>query len=182
MSAELRALRDRPFDQLLQLETQLRAARLDVAAGQAQTWIGLGFRLNDRWMAVPRDDVREVIAPPKTTRVPNARAWLTGIANVRGELLTIVDTRQLLSLPAHDEPRGQRVLVLNSDRVPVGFLVDEVAGYRQFTPNEQRRELVESDSALAPYALGGFVRDGQPWLALSLHKIAGSDSFKHAGA
>lgn len=181
MSAELRDLRDDPFEQLVQLESRLRAARLDVAAGQALTWIGLGFRINKLWMAAPREDVREVIPPPRTTRVPNGRTWLTGVANVRGELLAIVDLRQLLGMPHAEEPHAQRVLVFNSDTVPAGFLVDEVVGYRQFAPNEQRREVVDDAPALKDYLLGGFVRDGQPWYALSLHKVADSDTFKHAG-
>jgi twitching motility protein PilI len=181
MSEELRALRNDPFEQLLRLEASSRAARLDVAAGQAQTWGGLGFRLNDIWLAAPRDDVREVIVPPRLTRVPNVRAWLLGVANVRGSLLTIIDLRQFLGLPALDERRGQRVLVFNSEQYPAGFLVDEVAGHRQFVMHEQRREMVGGSGSFAPYLLSAFVRDGQPWLAFSLHKVAGSDTFKHAG-
>lgn len=181
MSAELRVLRDDPFEQLLRLEARLRAARLDVAAGQAQTWNGLGFRMDNVWLVAPREDVREVIVPPHVTRVPNARSWLLGVANVRGALLPIIDLRQLLGLPTHGEQRGQRVLVYNSDRVPAGFLVDEVGGNRQFAANEQRREAVADTEAFAPYLLGAFVREGQPWLAFSLHKVVLGETFKHAG-
>lgn len=181
MSAELRALRDDPFDLLLLLETRLRAARLDVTAGQAQTWVGLGFRIGTTWLVAPKDDVREVIVPPKVTRVPNARPWLNGVANVRGELLTIVDLPGLLGLPPGEDLRSRRVMVFNSQRVPAGFVVDEVAGYRQFTPTEQRKEMREDAHPFTPYLLGAFVREGQPWLAFSLHKVAESDPFKHAG-
>lgn len=180
MSADLRTLSHDPFELLVQLELRLRSARLDVAAGQAESWVGLGFRVADTWLTAPKDDVREVINPPRMTRVPNARPWLTGVANVRGELLPIVDLRQFLGLP-QIEQRSQRVLVFNSERVPAGFLVDEVAGYRQFAPNEQRTEVPEGKDALKPYLLGGFVREGQPWLAFSLHKVAQSDTFKQAG-
>src|SRR5436190_18481 len=100
---ELRELRGDPFEQLQRLETRLRAARVDSASGQALTWVGLGFRLDTLWLAAPRDDVREVIPPPKTTRVPNAKPWLAGLANVRGELLTIVDLRLLLGMPRTEE-------------------------------------------------------------------------------
>lgn len=181
MSAELRALRDDPFELLLLLETRLRAARLDAAAGQAQNWMGLGFRIGPTWLAAPRDDVREVIVPPKVTRVPNARPWLTGVANVRGGLLTIVDLPAMLGLPLGEDPRARRVMVFNSQRVPAGFVVDEVAGYRQFTANEQRNEMKNGADPFTPYLLGAFVREGQPWLAFSLHKVAESDLFKHAG-
>jgi twitching motility protein PilI len=182
MSAELRALRDDPFEQLLLLETRLRVAKLDITAGQAQSWVGLGFRIGQAWLTAPREDVREVIVPPKPTRVPNAKPWLNGIANVRGELLTIIDLPQFLGMAASTETRASRVLVFNSTRVPAGFLVDEVAGYRQFVPNEQRNEIRLGADPFTQFLLGAFVREGQPWLAFSLHKVAESDQFKHAGA
>lgn len=180
MSVELRAMRDDPFGQLLMLEERLRAARLDMVAGEAQTWTGMGFRIGDRWLVAPREDVREVILPPPTTRVPNARGWVRGLANVRGGLLAIVDLPGLLGLAESAHQRMQRVLVLNSKRNPVGLLVDEVAGYRQFAPNEQRAEIASAAQPFTPYLLGAFVREGQPWLAFSLHRLAQSETFRSA--
>ncbi|MDD3764766.1 MAG: chemotaxis protein CheW [Nevskiales bacterium] len=180
MSAQLRELRDDPFELLLQYEDQLRAARTDAVAGQAEAWVGLGFRIGETWLVAPRADVREVIPPPPATRVPNARSWLRGVANVRGELLAIVDLPDLLGLKRSDPHRSQRVLVLNSREVPAGFLVDEVVGYRQFGPGEQRNEMAASAQPFSPYLLGGFVREGQPWLAISLHKLADGEAFRTA--
>lgn len=182
MSADLRVLRDQPFELLTALEARLRDARHDLLAGQEQTWTGLGFRIGDTWLVAPREDVREVIPPPPSpTRVPNAKPWLRGLANVRGELLTLVDLRALLDLPAATDARSQKLLVLNSKRVPAGFIVDEVGGYRQFAAAEQRRELGNA-GPFAPFLLGGFVREGQAWLALSLHKLSLDERFTHAAA
>jgi twitching motility protein PilI len=178
--AGLRALREQPFDLLIALDQRLRAARLDAAVGSSQAWSGLAFRLGNRWMVAPKDDVREVIPPPRTTRVPNARPWLAGVGNVRGSLLTLVDLGQLFGTPS-PSGRGVRVLVLNSDRSPVGFLVDEVAGYRQFEPSDQSRPDVELTDASAPFLLGGFAREGRAWRVLSLHRLAQSDLLRRAG-
>lgn len=181
MSAELRALRADPFELLMRIDARLRAARVDAAAGEAQAWVGLGFRIAETWLAAPRHEVREVIAPPRVTRVPNAQAWLTGVANVRGELMTVIDLPLLLGLPPTPPARGRRVLVLNAKRAaPVGFLVDEVAGYRQFAAGEQRNELKHRAGAFSPYLLGALVRDGQAWLAFSLQRLASGDSFRAA--
>ncbi len=122
------ALRERPFDLLVTLEQRLRHARQDVTAGETTSWVGLGFRLHGLWFAAPRDDVREVSVMPKLTRIPGAKPWLLGVANVRGNLLPVTDLAQMLGLPRPVESRNQRVLVLNADGVPAGFLVDEVAG------------------------------------------------------
>lgn len=180
MPGDLRAMRDDPFGQLLELEGLLRAARADAVAGETQTWTGLGFRVGQTWLVAPREDVREVLPPPATTRVPNARAWMRGMANVRGELLAVVDLGGLLGLHESEHQRLQRILVLNSKEVPVGLLVDEVAGYRQFTPGEQRIEIAAQAQPFTPYLLGAFVREGQPWLAFSLHKLAQGEPFRSA--
>jgi twitching motility protein PilI len=181
VTAELLALRDSPFELLAALEQRLQTAKVDLVAGTAQFWTGLGFRLGDRWLVTPREDVREVIVPPALTRVPGARPWLLGLANVRGGLLPVCDLHRLLGEEHQTMARGSRVLVYNSDRVPAGFLVDEVAGYRQFTPADQRPELARDAGPLKPYLLGGFVREAQPWLAVSLHKLAAGDAFNRAG-
>jgi len=181
VTTDLLALRDDPYGLLVALERRLQTARVDLAAGAAQFWTGLGFRLDQRWLVAPREDVREVIVPPALTRVPGARPWLLGIANVRGGLLPVCDLRRLLGEEHQTLARGARVLVYNSERVPAGFLVDEVAGYRQFAPADQRPELVADSGPLKPYLLGAFVREAQPWLALSLHKIAAGDAFNRAG-
>lgn len=178
--SDLRALRQSPFDLLLTLDQRLRAARLDVAVGSSQAWQGLAFRLGTRWMVSPKDDVREVIPPPRVTRVPNGRPWLMGVGNVRGSLLTLVDLGKLFG-GASSPSRGSRVLVLNSDRVPVGFLVDEVAGYRQFEPGDQSRPHVELNDPSAPFLLGGFAREGRAWRVLSLHRLAQSEVLRRAG-
>ena len=171
-----------PYELLFALENRLRAARLDIAAGQTQSWTGLGFRLRERWLVAPREDVREVITVPRMTRVPGARPWLLGVANVRGNLLPVTDLGQMLGQPRMPEHRDQRVLVFNSDRVPAGVLVDEVAGYRQFAPSDQRHDMVAGSGELEPYLLGAFSREGRDWLALSLHKLTRGQQFVAAGA
>lgn len=183
-STDLRALRDTPFAILEQLEERLASARLDAlgSGGQAQSWTGLGFRLGAQWFVAPREDVREVIAPPRTTRIPNSQVWINGLANVRGELMAIIDLPRFFNLPPLDSNRGQRVLVLNSRRTPAGLLVDEIAGYRQFAASEQRNEMKLSAQPFTPFLLGAFVREGHPWYAFSLHRLAQSETFRAAAA
>ena len=66
MSTDLRKLRDRPFELLVGLDDQLRAARFEAAAGQV--WTGLAFRIGTDGFVAPREDVREVLPPPELTR------------------------------------------------------------------------------------------------------------------
>ncbi|MDE2148984.1 MAG: purine-binding chemotaxis protein CheW [Gammaproteobacteria bacterium] len=176
------ALCDDPFALLEALEAALRRSRQDAAAGE-QNWSGLAFRVGDTWLVTPRGEVRESIMPPVLTRVPGARPWLLGLANVRGNLLPVTDLGGLLGVRLHErKARENRVLVLNSDTVPAGFLVDEVAGHRQFSSADQSQAPAgDAASPWAPFVLSAFAREGRTWLAISLHRVAGSDTFVHAG-
>ena len=184
MSEDLRSLRNQPFDLLIALAARLQTGATAGAAGEAQdVWIGLGYKLGEQQLVTPRADVREVLPPPEYTRVPGAKPWLLGIANVRGDLLPLIDLRRLLGGDATPINRTTRVLVYNADQTPAGFLVDEVAGFRRFNPPDQRHELAPNEGdALHPYLLGAFVRDGQLWLAMSLSKLVTSPIFQNAAA
>lgn len=181
MSAALRELREDPYRLLAELDRRLRAMRADVATGDREIWQGLAFRQGTRWMLTPKDDVREVIPPPRVTRVPNSKPWLAGVANVRGSLLTLVDLGLLGGGEGSAGGRTARALVLNSDQMQTGFLVDEVAGYRQFTAAEQASAPPAPDDLLAPFVLGGFMREGRAWQVLSLHRLAQSETLRRAG-
>ena len=181
MTAALQDLRGDPFALLVEMDRRLRALRADLSGGGTEIWQGLAFRSGTRWMVAPKADVGEVIQPPRLTRVPHGRPWLSGVANVRGNLLTLIDLGRLFGAQSSEGGRTTRVLVLKSDQVSAGFLVDEVAGYRQFSAREQTAPQLASDDPIAPYLLGGFLREGRTWQVLSLHKLVASETLRRAG-
>lgn len=191
---ELRALADRPFDLLMALEARLLASGEARGAQSArQEWTGLAFDIGDGHYLAPRADVREVMEPPPVTRVPGAKPWLSGVANVRGDLLPVVDLGRLLGRGGGMRTEASRVIVLNDDNVAAGFLVDAVGGFRSFAPDDQRHELVaggagedgarQAGDAADPadFVLGAFVRDGTVWQVFSLRKLAADPAFRDAG-
>src|SRR5690606_5635543 len=97
--ASLKSLRDRPFELLAELERRGRAVTAAAASENpgAREWVGVAFRMAGELYLVAREETREVLAVPAgLTRVPGAKSWVKGIANVRGQLLPILDLRQYL--------------------------------------------------------------------------------------
>lgn len=170
-----------PFDLLAALEARVQITRPDVVRRSRDVWLGLGFRVREHWCIAPREDVREIIPLPQLTRAPGGKPWLMGVANVRGSILAVVDLAQFLGLPHRAPQSTTRVLIFNSSKVPVGILIDEVAGYRQFTVTDQNHSRLGESGPLRPYLLGAFERERTPWFAFSLHKLAESLEFANAG-
>src|SRR5437762_786019 len=128
---ELKSLRDRPFELLAQLERRGRAVSAQVSQEEAagREWVGVALRMAGDLYLVAREETREVLGvPASTTRVPGARSWIKGLANVRGQLLPIIDLRHFLGSGVTPVTRNTRVVVVNHREIPAGLLVDEVLG------------------------------------------------------
>lgn len=88
------------------------------------------FGLADELLAAPVEAVREVLAVPPLTRVPNAPSSLLGIIDVRGGSVPVIDMRRKFGLPPAETTSNSRILVLDvamGDRsVTIGALADRV--------------------------------------------------------
>ncbi|HYO54971.1 chemotaxis protein CheW [Archangium sp.] len=86
------------------------------------------FRVEKERYGLPLAAVKEVVVPPERfTRVPRAPAAVTGVMNLRGRVVTVVELRQLLGLPDGPTPPG-RVVLLERGRRDLGLLVTDVDG------------------------------------------------------
>jgi twitching motility protein PilI len=183
--AALRALRDRPFDLLLALERRSReaAARQGRESGVGREWVGVAFRMSGESFLVAREETREVLGLPNViTRVPGARSWVKGLANVRGQLLPILDLRQYLGSGATVTGRNTRVLVVNHREVPAGLMVDEVLGFRRFAEKEFSADMPPTVVRVDRYLAGAFRRGSEVWPVLSLKNLVESPSFLQAAS
>jgi len=183
--SSLRSLRDRPFELLKELEKRSHAVNAgnvpETSAGQE--WVGVAFRMGGETFLVAREETREVLGyPAAVTRIPGAKTWVKGLANVRGQLLPMLDLRQFLGSGATASGRNTRIIVVNHREIPAGLMVDEVLGFRRFAEAEFNAEapptVIRCDSFLA----GAFRRGGEVWPVLSLKSLVESQSFLQAAS
>lgn len=183
--ATLRSLRDKPFELLRELERLARVALSGQGrdAANEREWVGVAFRMSAENFLVARDETREVLGfPPVVTRVPGAKPWIRGLANVRGQLLPIVDLRAFLGGGVTNISRGSRVLVANHREVPAGLLVDEVQGFRRFADNEFGATVPPTIVRCERYLAGAFRRGADSWPVFSLRSLLESPEFLEAAA
>src|SRR3569833_646647 len=155
----LKSLRDRPFELLAALERRGRAVSAQVSQeGTAgREWVGVALRMAGDLYLVAREETREVLGlPPSLTRVPGAKQWIKGLANVRGQLLPVIDLRHFLGSGMTPITRNTRVVVVNHREIPAGLLVDEVLGFRRFAEGEFSGDAPPTVARCERYLAGAF--------------------------
>jgi len=180
----LTELHDRPYELLLAMEEQARVAAARREGEHAESggeWIGVGFRLGTDHFVTDRADVKEVLSVPEfMTRVPGAKSWLRGIANVRGQLITVVDLKAFLGGGISMLDRRSRVLVASSRDVPTGLLVDEVLGFRRFSASDYRSDAITPMIRCEGYVEGSYRRGAEAWPFFRLPKLLADEQFLSA--
>jgi twitching motility protein PilI len=162
-------------------EFQLSVAeRLRTAATRTALASRLGFQVGgDNWF-VALHQVGEVIPVPPMVQVPLTHSWFRGVANVRGNLYSLVD----FSAFQGGDPIGpgveRRVVLINERLVGgCGLLVSRMLGLRnpeQFSPAAR--------PAGAPPWLAAAHTDagGGRWLELDLPLLVREQRFLEVGA
>jgi purine-binding chemotaxis protein CheW len=83
------------------------------------------FHVGAEGFALPLEQVREIIRPPRLVRVPLAPHALSGLANLRGGVLPVADLRAMFGIEARPDDEATRVVVHDSGAV-MGLRVDRM--------------------------------------------------------
>lgn len=181
---DLESLVEQPFELLQELERRSRVAIAGVGTGSiADEWVGIGFRIGEEQFVASRDQVREVLMLPETvTRVPGAKRWMLGIANLRGHLLPLIDLKMMLGSGRTSMRRMTRVISVNHRDIPAGLVVDEVQGFRRFMDSEHTDQWSQTAVRCDRYISGAYQRGQDNWPIFGLYDLLESSSFLQAAA
>ncbi|MBV8156408.1 MAG: chemotaxis protein CheW [Dyella sp.] len=143
-------------------------------------WRGIGFRAGSRLFVSGIDEISELLAPPALTPVPGTQAWLMGVANVRGNLVPVIDLARFLFGERTQHTERTRLLVVRQGGGSVALVVDEVFGQRTVDAEQRRNAQQEDDPRLARFV---DERVGEPLLAVfSMGKLVRAPDFRQAAA
>ncbi len=116
------------------------------------------FLLDDLLFGVQVVNVQEVIRYQEMTRVPLASSVVRGLINLRGQIVTAIDMRARLDLPALPEDVQPMNVVLRTADGVVSLLVDEIGDVL---------ELSEQAFERTPETLAGVFRE----VVLGVYKL-----------
>ncbi|HTN76014.1 MAG TPA: chemotaxis protein CheW [Pirellulaceae bacterium] len=95
-----------------------------VGAGELQL---ASFQIGDLLLGIDIHQVQEINRNLDLTPVPHAPDSVRGVINLRGEVVTVIDLRRVLGLPAVECTRLTRNVIVNNGGEQVGLLVDCIA-------------------------------------------------------
>ena len=123
-----------PLDQLRALEDRGRRHVVDLTTHEdrREYWRAVSFRVADKQLLLDEHSVAELLTLPVITVIPGTKDWVAGVANVRGQLLPIVNFGDFLFAEPVKPNKLVRVLVIVHEEVRSGLIVDQVNGMRRF--------------------------------------------------
>ena len=85
------------------------------------------FRLGEETYGINVMQVQEVLRMTEIAPVPGAPVYVLFIINLRGNVVTVMDTRQRFALPQREPDDATRIVIIEAEDQVVGILVDSVA-------------------------------------------------------
>ncbi len=155
------------------------SARLQ-AAGEARVASKVGLQVGGQRWLVDLRDAGEVIPVPTVTPVPLTRPWFKGVANIRGNLVSVIDFGAFLGVGTAGGSEQARLLLL-SERFRMGsaLLVDRSLGLRSDEHLSERPR----EGAGAPWLRAEYDDAlGQTWRELDLGQLVQDPEFLNVGA
>lgn len=85
------------------------------------------FYIGDALCGMDILQVQEINKLMEMTQVPQAPDYVTGILNLRGQIVTVIDLSKKLGLSATDFNESARNIIVNSDNEYIGLLVSRIS-------------------------------------------------------
>lgn len=168
-----------PFEQLLDIER--RSALHEISEGRSKAagavWSGLGFVVGNFHLLVTLEDVAEVVMVPHLTRVPGAKPWVKGIANLRGTVIAAVDFTGFLGLEKRRRTQQRRLLVFSAEGWTSGLIVDEIHGMRAFYEGDQSAPCPTLTTSLKSYVAEAYRSDDAVWHVFKPSRLLNDSAF-----
>jgi purine-binding chemotaxis protein CheW len=135
------------------------------------------YKLGEETYGINVMQVQEVLRHTEIAPVPGAPDYVLGIINLRGNVVTVIDTRSRFGLPSSDISDNTRIVIIESDEQVVGILVDSVAEVVYLRSSEIDSAPNVGTEESAKFIQGVSNRDGQLLILVDLNKLLNDEEW-----
>ncbi|MBL4693810.1 purine-binding chemotaxis protein CheW [Candidatus Gracilibacteria bacterium] len=86
----------------------------------------LVFKLGNEEYAADIKDLREIIVQTEITPVPNSPEYISGILNLRGSVVVVIDLEKKFNLQKKENAQKNHIVITEIDGTSFGIIVDQV--------------------------------------------------------
>ncbi|MCW8906291.1 MAG: chemotaxis protein CheW [Sedimenticola sp.] len=139
------------------------------------------FRLEDETYGINVMLVQEVLRVSEIAPVPGAPPYVLGIINLRGNVVTVIDTRARFGLPPGDIDEASRIVVIESEKQVVGILVDSVAEVVELRGSEIDSAPNVGNEESSKFIQGVATRENDLLIVVDLNKLLSEEEWDQVG-
>lgn len=147
----------------------------DQANDEVLQWVT--FQLEEETYGINVMQVREVLRYSEIAPVPGAPDYVLGIINLRGNVVTVIDTRSRFGLMQGGITDNTRIIVIESERQVIGILVDSVAEVVYLRSSEIDTTPSVGTDESAKFIQGVSNRDGKLLILVDLNKLLSDEEW-----
>lgn len=135
------------------------------------------FQLGEETYGINVMQVREVLRYTEIAPVPGAPDYVLGIINLRGNVVTVIDTRSRFGLAQAEVTDNSRVIVIEAESQVVGIMVDSVAEVVYLKTSEIDTTPSVGTDESAKFIQGVSNRNGSLLILVDLNKLLSDDEW-----
>lgn len=135
------------------------------------------FQLEEETYGVNVMQVREVLRYTEIAPVPGSPDYVLGIINLRGNVVTVIDTRSRFGLMQGEITDNTRIIVIESERQVIGILVDSVAEVVYLRSSEIDITPSVGTEESSKFIQGVSNRDGKLLILVDLNKLLSQEEW-----
>ncbi|NOQ80049.1 MAG: chemotaxis protein CheW [Gammaproteobacteria bacterium] len=135
------------------------------------------FMLDGEKYGINVMQVREVLRDIEIAPVPGAPSYVLGIINLRGNVVTVIDTRSRFGLPAVETNEESRIIIIETMDQTLGLLVDSIAEVADILQSQIEVTPNVGNDESSRYIQGVHSKDGELLILVSVEKVLNDDEW-----
>lgn len=140
------------------------------------------FRLSGETFGVNVMQVQEVLRLSEIAPVPGAPPYVLGIINLRGSVVTVIDTRQRFGLVPAEITDDSRIIIMEAEQNVVGIMVDSVTEVVYLRQDEIETPPNVGSTETSRYIQGVGHQDGELLILVDLEKLLAKEDRQDAAS
>jgi purine-binding chemotaxis protein CheW len=157
--------------------SQVSVAEIQKEDGTDQVLQWVTFQLESETYGINVMQVREVLRYSEIAPVPGAPDYVIGIINLRGNVVTVIDTRSRFGLMQGEISDNTRIVIIEADKQVIGILVDSVAEVVYLRSSEIDSTPSVGTEESSKFIQGVSNREGELLILVDLNKLLSDDEW-----